>query len=369
MLNDARANLLTALVSNTSPSAQSKSLAQTHHQWLIQAGLGAHAVAHLQLKNSALQADSYAATAEFAMRWQNFTRLSRAFHQANLPLIPLKGMALALTVYPQRHQRLMSDIDLWLMEPNMTHAVQIIPQHGFQFQDKDDRPHELQRLSNGEIRFVYPPWPQSLIELHWSPFPGWWLTRTADIPLTPIWQRLIPHTLPNLPAPIHTLAPEDDLIQLSTHLAINHQFSLSGIRTFVDLALLCQKHPLNWADVVTRARTWRVATAVWLTLHTAQQLIPLPGLTDTHMRQLAPSRFKQRLLQTFVHPSMMLNGQDISVTRQRYLLLLLLVDRPRDMLKLIGRTLLPEPEWRHARYGQPTTSWQHLVRLLKSRNV
>lgn len=363
------AQLLTGLISPTAVSVTADSQAN----WLIRAGLGAMTQARLPIETiggrAQLRADSFAAAGEAAIRWEAFQYLGAKLHQANLPVVPLKGMALGLTVYDEPSQRTMSDIDLWLDDAGMTQAAQLMPQWGFTFSDKDDRPFELQKLADGEMRFVHPNWPQLLIELHWSPFPGWWLARTAAVDSTAVYQRLTPHPLPQSNWPIHLLTPEDTMIQLIVHLAVNHQFSLSGVRTLVDMALLAQKYTVDWDIVVRRAQAWRVATAVWLTLTTALDLLPLRGLTQTTLDTIAPSPLHQRQLRHFVTPHSLVNGRDMTQSWQRYLLLALLVDRRRDRLKLIGRTLWPEPEWLKARYGGTKNNWQHLAHLLQSRTV
>lgn len=341
--------------------------------WLIHAGLGSLAQAKLPISSSEarilLQGDAYTAVAENAIRQQAFAYLAQKLHEANLPVVPLKGMALALTIYADPSQRVMSDIDLWLDDAGMARAAELLPQWGFVFSDKDDRPHELQKLADGEMRFGHPRWPRLLIELHWSPFPGWWLKRTAVVNNTAVWQRLTPHQLPHLPAPIQLLAPEDCILLLILHLTLGSQFAHSPVRMLVDMAMVAQKYEVNWGVLVERARAWRVSTAVWLTLHLALQLLPPRGLTPTHLQPIQPRATHQRQLAQFVNPTSIINHHDITTSWRRYLLLTLLVDRPRDRLKLIGRTLWPEPDWLRARYGAPTNNWQHLARLLKSRDV
>jgi hypothetical protein len=137
---------------------------QAEAQWLIQANLGTLALARLGMANPVvrgmLQGDGYTAVAENAIRQQAFTHLASKLHEAGLPVVPLKGMALGLTVYANPSQRVMSDIDLWLDDVGMAQAAELLPQWGFCFSDKDDRPHELQKLADGEMRFVHPQWPK-----------------------------------------------------------------------------------------------------------------------------------------------------------------------------------------------------------------
>ena len=54
--------------------------------------------------------------------------------------------------------------------------------------------------------------------------------------------------------------------------------------------------------------------------------------------------------------------RDLSASKWRYVFLLLLIDRERDMLRLVYRALWPEREWLIARYGRYTftTRLRHL---------
>jgi hypothetical protein len=94
------------------------------------------------------------------------------------------------------------------------------------------------------------------------------------------------------------------------------------------------------------------------------QLFELEGL-NVALLSLRPSALRRLLIKRFVTPESVLAGHDIRHGWQRYLLLLLLVDRFRDRARLIFRTLWPEEEWLTARYGAPTTHRQHLWRLLR----
>jgi hypothetical protein len=184
-----------------------------------------------------------------------------------------------------------------------------------------------------------------------------------------VWQRLTPHQLPHLPFPLQLLAPEDCILLLILHLAVSSQFAHSPVRMLVDMALLAQTFVVDWDVLVSRAQAWRVATAVWLTLHLALQLLPPRGLTSAHLAAIAPSPLRQWELNRFVTVEGLIHGRDITTSWQRYLLLTLLVDRPQEQAKLIGRTLWPEAEWLHARYGQPTSNWQHLRHLITQRDL
>jgi hypothetical protein len=337
--------------------------------WLVAHGLGPLAYARLGDANPALaralQADHLSAFAESSFQLDSLRALRSAFQAANLPLVLLKGAALAQSVYADPAQRTMSDLDLWLPADRMAEAAQVMGRLGYLSSLKAERPFALQALSQGEIRFVRPGWQIGLVELHWSPFSGWWLYRTAAVDEAAIWARL--EQLGDQPGVFH-LAAEDMVIHLAVHTAVNHQFGLSALRSLVDIALTAQKRGVAWQVVAQRAKEWRVGTAVYLTLHLLDQLIGEEEISPA-LNTLRPAALRLALLRRFVNPQSVLDGRDLRHGWQRFLLLLLLVDRPRDVARLVYRALWPEKEWLAARYGRPTSRPAHWGHLLRQRQL
>ena len=335
--------------------------------WLIQHGLGALAYGHTSTYGPTselrvcLQGDMFVAVAESSLKQTSLQAILRTFSEAALPLVLLKGAALSLTVYADPAQRTMSDIDVWVQDADMAQAAQLMAGLGYVADLKGERPFALQRLSGGEIRFIQAGIQTSLVEFHWSAFPGWWLTRTAIVDDAEVWARREP--LSNRPQ-VFQLSPEDTVIQLAVHTAVNHQFGMSALRTLVDIALTGEKRGVDWVVVAERARTWRVGTAMYTVLNLLDQLIGMDGLEEA-LTRLNPSARRMRLIRRFVTPESVLAGRDITSGWRRFLLLLLLVDRWRDAAKLVFRTLWPEPEWLEARYGGKVGHVGHLVRMVR----
>ena len=112
---------------------------------------------------------------------------------------------------------------------------------GYEANVKGERAFALQQLSRGEIQFVQPARAHSWVEFHWSPFPGWWLTRTAVVDEIGLWARREPLGDQLNLAPIgYQLAPEDMVVQVAVHTAVNHQFTLSALRSLIDIALTAE---------------------------------------------------------------------------------------------------------------------------------
>jgi hypothetical protein len=289
----------------------------------------------------------------------------QTIEEAAIPLVLLKGAALSLTVYDDPAWRTMSDVDLWFQDVDVNAAALVMAELGYQVKMKGERPLSLQELSRGEVQFFQPGKSASLVEFHWSPFPGWWLTRTAVVDEVGLWARREPLT--DHP-PVFQLSPEDTVIHLAVHTAVNHQFGMSALRTLIDIALTAEKRGVDWAVVAERARIWRVGTAVYTVLSLLDQLIGMDGL-ETALTRLKPAALRMRLIHRFVTPESVLAGRDITSGWRRFLLLLLLVDRKRDAVKLVYRTLWPEPEWLEARYGNKVGHITHLWRVARERNI
>jgi hypothetical protein len=334
-------------------------------RWLVAKGLGPLAYARYHTAWPALvkrlQGDMYSAVAEAGMWQAKLEDIGPAMAARGLQPALLKGAALALSVYPGTAQRTMSDIDVLLPDEMMETAVQVMVALGYRHYEKGERPLALQEMARGEIPFYDPH--GRLVELHWSPFPGWWVQRTTAIDDAAIWQRVEP-----LYPPFRQLDPEDTVIHVAVHLAVNHHFCASAVRGLLDIAFTADKRPVDWAMVAARAREWRVSVAVYTALELAAQLVGAPG-TAGALERLRPSSPRRWLIRRLVTPQGVLVGRDLSRGIYRYLLLLLLTDRLRDMARIVWRTLWPEPEWLAARYGRSVSNWRHLWYLLSQRKI
>lgn len=339
--------------------------------WLIRHELGPLAYVRWQGQwpqlGQRLQPDWYAAAAENQLHQENLAQILAACVRQQLPVILLKGCALAQTVYPDPACRPMSDIDLWVAPERMAEAAAFMPSLGFTNREKEERPTSLQALSGGEIAFRRPDWTHGLVELHWAPIGGWWQYHTAVLDTTGMWQRRVPLNAKTASF-VFQLDPEDTIIQLAVHIAVNHQFSGTLLRSLADIALTAAARPVNWQLLAHRAKEWRVGTAVYLTLYLTHQLFDLPA-SQPARHYLRPNRLRRWLLDRLVNPYLALNRADIRTSLARQLLLLLMVDRPLAMVRLIGRTVWPTADWRAARYGQPTSQLAHLRHLLRYRKI
>lgn len=294
----------------------------------------------------------------------------RAFQAAGITVVPLKGAWLAESVYASIAQRTMADVDLWVRRKELDAARRVMESLGYSSRPKTDRPQDLQDEISGETQLFKAEAP--MVELHWNVFPGEWLRHAARIDEQALWER----TLPYKGEAVRQLSPEDAILHLCVHLAVNHQMSSGGLRTLLDLDRARKRWSIDWGTVAQRAREWRVSHAAWLVLRMLGE-----GFGDPEgrlpLRALRPSSFRRRILKRFTSSREMVEGLDISVGPGRFLFLLALVDRPAAGFLLIRRAIVPDRAWVTLRYGlKDAPGWRivlqrlwHPVRMLVKRNV
>jgi hypothetical protein len=244
----------------------------------------------------------------------------------------------------------MSDIDLWVHSNEMFDAQKALEQQGYVQNFRETRPLAMQPHFDGEIQMRGTLNGQSCVEVHWGVFPGEWLRYTTQVDRAAIWGRTtLGHVLGQ---EVRFLAPEDALIQVIVHLAVNHQMSLHPLRSLVDMALLIEQG-IAWPLVEERARAWRLAQVTGLTLSLLCDVFALSEPRPAAER-LLPAGGRKQLLYRFADAQALIARPTLSSGKKRFFYLLALPDRWRDSARLLGRTLWPEPEWLQARYGAAT---------------
>jgi hypothetical protein len=308
----------------------------------------------------------YAAAGDAELHRRELTVALARLREHGVTPILFKGAALAHTAYPDPACRPMGDLDLWVTAEAMPSARAALASLGYTEHGKDDRPLAIQAQMSGEVQLVGRAAGQGLIELHWGAFAGEWLRRTAAVDHRAIFCRARAGQIAGCEA--WTMAPEDALIQLAVHLAINHQMAYPGVRGLLDVALLARTETVDWLALAARAREWRVATATWLVLSLTESLLGLPG-AEVAVAALAPFERKQAAIRRFVTAQSVLTGKDITGGPRRFAYQLVLVDRPHDAARLVGRTLWPERNWLRARYGTagPGVRVRHLAGAARGR--
>lgn len=258
--------------------------------------------------------------------------LTRALEEAKIPVLLLKGPALARTVYPDPALRHSSDIDLLVKpedvlkcEPVFSQLGYTCPEHTFHFAAQD-RHHQV----------FFPSGNGSHVELHWvadSSFhmfsPGW---------LKNAFDRKIQVTAEDLS--FYTLHPVDHLTILAHHHVFMHQ-SLR-LDWIYDIALLKDTLTANdWADI----RSSCVSNHIRIPLELALKVSVLWGTNDIPEEYRNFSTWpsvsvrEQKLWkhavtrQTSIHSAIYLKLQGLTTTREKLRVCWRYIIPPREFLQ------------------------------------
>ncbi len=166
-----------------------------------------------------------------------------ALSEERVPVIVLKGAALAETVYPDRAMRPMSDIDLLIRKEDLEGAERQLRRVGYEVAHDPETREELRsRHHHWVFRSARPGAVGIPIELHWN----------LDPPGGPVaWDvgALFERATPVPPAGALVLGPEDLLLHLGLHLC-RHRFN-GGVIALCDIAAVVAHYEgrLDWAKI------------------------------------------------------------------------------------------------------------------------
>jgi hypothetical protein len=284
------------------------------------------------------------------------SQVLKSFNHAHVPVIVLKGMALAGRVYSDATERSMHDIDLLVRRSDWQEAVEILTDHGFTF---DEQAGEWTEAFSREFMGETPYRRQAVvIDLHWHLTPMAWYRRTTNFDMKGIWDRAISTEIGGAQA--HRLSPEDELIHLCYHNAIHHGLAhQQSCRDIMGLIHL-EGANLNWQVIGARARKWRVGTATWAALKVVSQIDTQVVLEEAFHKFKVAVWQKVLLLPIIKRAG---KGKPVLVSGSMRFLNILLIDRILDLPVVLGYGLFPGRRWLQLRYdlSRREAFWRQFV--------
>jgi hypothetical protein len=211
-----------------------------------------------------LQRSYYISAAGNALLIQELKYILKAFQQAGIPVVVLKGIDLAVDVYPDPALRVMTDLDVLIPYQYVPLAVRLLSRLGYQKMAENHAHHHV--LLHGGPQHQVP------LELHWSLVDAFHPATSGDHHAQEwFWQ----HTQPwprqaRLPAGSNptaaglaelgalALQPEANLLYLTAHLLQQHPGEGERLVWYYDLYLLLERQSaageLDWMALLSQAR-------------------------------------------------------------------------------------------------------------------
>ncbi len=286
-------------------------------------------------------------------------RILRRFEGEGLPVIPLKGLALGETLYPDPALRPSSDLDLLLRPETLLPVDELLQSLGYR-RLPDAHSWDFDIAYDRATLYEGPSGVR--VDLHWGLVsdPRYsWNERDG----LAVWDRAVRIRVAGEEA--LGLCPEDLLLYLALHLAVHH--GLAGLLWYWDLFLLINRWggALDWQAVVERASRWRVRAALYFAL------LGLELFFGASTPASVMARVKPRGSRAAAIGWLLRHRGAQRRTQLEHLIALLLVDRSRDLLAPLRHTLCPSPAWVRARYAGAGSSLvaQYLAHYRRAREV
>jgi hypothetical protein len=229
-------------------------------------------------------------TLVYLQRRAALKRIVAAFEQHDVPVIVLKGMALAHLAYPEPALRPMSDIDLWVKPADLAMADVALKDAGLGYPERTHAGLQLPTAEEALAERSYEvPGTPVLVELHGALKSYASLSRER---LELVWRRSVVTELGGIPARVQH--PEDLLLHLCLHAADQHRFSL-GLSPLLDIHRAASRwHSVfDWPAMIADWSVLGISARMYLVLKLARDLLGAP-LPDLFFRAVsAPSALEE----------------------------------------------------------------------------
>lgn len=196
-------------------------------------------------------------------------QLAFLFQAAQIPVVALKGIYLAVHIYPHSGMRQMGDIDLLVPERDLSQVREILFAQGYkQLADfaYDDIQAEIE-IAHHLAPFVKEGSPT--IELHWH------IVKPGEshfvFPVDELWRRTVPCAIGQASA--LALTKEATFVHLCMHVSYHHLFAF-GLRPLVDVHTMVSTfgEQLDWDEIAACGNSWQANRGILLTLAVAHRL-------------------------------------------------------------------------------------------------
>lgn len=219
---------------------------------------------------------------------EELARLLPLFHQAGIPVVALKGICFALTIYPDVGLRPMVDLDLLVPASRLPDAARIAKETGY----AETKPEAFPGLSDLLLHSVdLEKWsaPFTALELHYSLVAE--KTFVYAVPVDWFWSQIgplpVPASKPGL-EPLLMLTPTAQVLYASAHAMLKHGARNTSLRWYYDLDRLIRFYAerIDWDLLLSQAREFEWGSAVSAALSQTVAFFDTP-IPDWVLKELA----------------------------------------------------------------------------------
>ena len=270
-------------------------------------------------------------------------KVLRLFIDHGIPVIVLKGAALANSVYNSIGDRPMSDVDLLVHPEDREKILAILDESGYPTKPwRKSGLHPFNINFTGEIDFLGKN--GTVFDLHWNLISFEWVRQLNNLNIEEMWRETEPLTIDGVET--RQLSSRDTLIHICLHSMMQgytHQVACQDIS-----ALVRDYQPFQWNEFLERVADFRLRTTCYFALEAAA--IDTPAIVPGNvLKALNPPFWKKWLMHQIADPIKCMRGEVIPENR-KYLVQIITADRLRDVVKIFFWLFAPGPKWLEERY-------------------
>lgn len=245
-------------------------------------------------------------------------RIGAILHGHGIPVVPLKGTALAQRLFGALDSRLCGDIDILVPEGCLSDALDALHRDGYRPADgvkPGVRMHAfhglpLLRTHNGQLY---------ILEVHWKLSDP----RLIDVDYRALWERVFAES--SSTEHLRPLPNEEQLLFLAIHLP-KHSTGQLKLLADIDRLIRHEDQQIDWERLAVLSERWQALELLYFALQRANELLetPLPEIVHDGPLRTAWSRLVTKHLAgatTILRPTTVLHLQD-NRCRLAYCLLL-----------------------------------------------
>jgi hypothetical protein len=227
--------------------------------------------------------------------YQALGEIMQAFNEARIPLVLLKGVALAKEVYGNIALRPMSDLDILVRQQYMCRAEELLVEQGYEVHTQAE-PH-LRHATFSKVGNRS----GALIELHWHIISSPYYRRA--IPEEWLWEDAVEVTMGDARA--LRLSPEAAIFHACLHMLDHIGIKDSLLFWLCDIVEISRHHSIDWAMLTDTAAQFKIALPVRSVLQESGELLnlPIPDHVLTRMLTLRTGFVERKAYQLCLSPT------------------------------------------------------------------
>jgi hypothetical protein len=290
-----------------------------------------------------LRLDYFQTASRNTLLYHELEKVLLGLADEGVPVVLLKGAALAETVYGNVALRPMDDMDLLVHQEDVPAALGLLKKSGYTSTAPETRPGDTLIYEN-ELRVAKPGEVDAVVEVHWNLFDS--PHYQHSLPRAWFWHNALPWDVGNTAALV--LGPEAQLLHLCGHLVLHHGGDLQPLWVYdVAAVIRCYADRLDWEQVLKQAVSCDLVLSLQTVLPCATEewSAPIPAAILQQIANLRPSCEEARIVARLTAPR--------RPVAQRFWTDLTSIPGRRARLRYWWNNMVPSVAYMRARYSIP----------------